>query len=109
MAWALPFWMWGEFDLVVSNPPYIPAADYANLATEVRDHEPKQALTPGPRGTEVIEQILDARRAPMVMLEIGFSQLDDVRRVANGHEIVEVINDLAGIQRVADLSHYGAR
>lgn len=99
----------GEFDLVVSNPPYIPAGEIETLAVEVRDHEPKSALTPGPLGTEVIERILDARRAPIVMLEIGFGQLQDVRRVARGYEVVEIINDLAGIERVVVLSRYGRK
>jgi release factor glutamine methyltransferase len=99
----------GDFDLVVSNPPYIPASDYDQLETEVRDHEPRGALTPGPRGTEVIERILGGRRAPMVMLEIGFGQLDDVRQVAAGYDIVEVINDLAGIERVVVLSRHGRK
>jgi release factor glutamine methyltransferase len=94
----------GEFDLIVSNPPYIPIADYEQLSVEVRDHEPQIALTPGPRGTEMIERILEARRAPVVMLEIGFVQLDDVREVAGGYEITDVINDLAGIERVVVLS-----
>jgi len=97
----------GGFDLIVSNPPYIPLDDYTNLATEVRDHEPRGALTPGPRGTEVIERILAARRAPVVILEIGFGQLGDVRDFANGYEIIEVINDLAGIERVVVLSRHG--
>jgi release factor glutamine methyltransferase len=92
-----------NFDLIVANPPYIPRADYEQLATEVRDHEPQLALTPGPRGTEMIERILAARRALMVMLEIGFGQLNDVRAVANGYEIVDVINDLAGIERIVIL------
>jgi release factor glutamine methyltransferase len=93
----------GEFDLVVANPPYIPRRDYEQLAVEVRDHEPQLALTPGPRGTEMIERILSARRAETVMLEIGFGQLADVRDVARGYEIVEVINDLAGIERIVVL------
>src|SRR5438067_1687167 len=59
---------------IVSNPPYIAEPIIETLATEVRDHEPRMALTPGPRGTEVIERILDqAQRAP-VMLEIGYGQ-----------------------------------
>jgi release factor glutamine methyltransferase len=97
----------GEFDLVVSNPPYIPAAEYERLETVVRDHEPRNALTPGPRGTEVIERILDARRTPVVLLEIGFGQLADLRHVAAGYDVVEVINDLAGIERVVVLSRHG--
>jgi release factor glutamine methyltransferase len=94
----------GEFDLIVANPPYIPRGDYEQLATEVRDHEPRIALTPGPRGTEMIERILGARGAPVVMLEIGFGQLADVRAVARGYETIDVINDLAGIERVVILA-----
>jgi release factor glutamine methyltransferase len=94
----------GEFDLIVANPPYIPRADYEQLAIEVRDHEPRIALTPGPRGTEMIERIFAARRAPIVMLEIGFGQLAGVREVARGYQIVEIINDLAGIERVVILT-----
>jgi release factor glutamine methyltransferase len=99
----------GEFDLVVANPPYIPEDDYGNLSSEVRDHEPRGALTPGPRGTEMIERILAARRAPVVMLEIGFGQLADVRNVAGGNDITDVINDLAGIERVVVLSRHGRK
>jgi release factor glutamine methyltransferase len=99
----------GEFDLIVANPPYIPRADYEQLDTEVRDHEPQLALTPGPRGTEMIERILDARRAPVIMLEIGFGQLADIRNVARGYEIVDIINDLAGIERVVVLSRHGRK
>jgi release factor glutamine methyltransferase len=99
----------GDFDVIVSNPPYIPAADYAQLATEVRDHEPRGALTPGPRGTEVIARILDAQRAPAVLLEIGFGQLPDLRQVAGGYDIAEVVNDLAGIERVVVLSRHGRK
>jgi release factor glutamine methyltransferase len=99
----------GEFDLIVANPPYIPRADYEQLATEVRDHEPQLALTPGPRGSEMIERILAARRAPVVMLEIGFGQLADVRDIARGYDIVDVINDLAGIERVVVLSRHGRK
>lgn len=46
----------GPFDLVVSNPPYIPSADIAGLAIEVRNHDPRRALDGGPDG-------LDAYRA----------------------------------------------
>ena len=94
----------GEVDLIVSNPPYIPAAEIEGLDIEVRDHEPRVALTSGPLGTEVIKRILDARRAPMVMFEIGFGQLGDLRHVARGYDIIDVTNDLAGIERVVTLS-----
>jgi release factor glutamine methyltransferase len=89
----------GRFDALVSNPPYIPAADVPSLQTEVRDHEPHLALTPGPRGTEVIERLF---LAPLVMMEIGFGQEAAVRSIAaaNGYRVDAVIPDLAGIARV---------
>ena len=51
----------GRFDLVVSNPPYIAAAEVASLAPDVRDWEPRHALTPGPTGLEAYAA--DRRRA----------------------------------------------
>ena len=88
------------FDVIVSNAPYIPAADVVELSTEVRDHEPRIALTPGPLGTEVIEPLL-RMRAPLVLLEIGFGQAQQVRELAeNVGYGVEIRNDLAGIPRI---------
>jgi len=93
-------------EFVVSNPPYIAEPIVDTLATEVKDHEPRMALTPGARGTEVIEQILDqAQRAP-VLLEISYGQdaeITDVAR-AHGYRVDEILQDLAGIPRVVVLS-----
>lgn len=91
----------GAFDLVVSNPPYIPWADVETLATEVRDHEPRIALTPGPRGTEMIERIIAEAGEAAVILEIGLGQLPLIGAVE------EVVKDLAGIDRVVVLSRHG--
>ena len=101
----------GQFHLVVSNPPYIAQREIATLQTEVRDHEPMMALTPGPVGTEVIERILDdARRvlAPdgLVIMEIGFGQemlLRDLAAAKN-YNVERLMADLAGIARVVVLS-----
>jgi release factor glutamine methyltransferase len=99
----------GDFDVVVSNPPYIAADDVAGLQVEVRDHEPHLALTPGPHGTEIIEKIYDAARGAMVLLEIGFGQADAVREIAHarGYRVKEIRNDLAGIPRVVVASFHG--
>ncbi len=101
----------GAFDLVVSNPPYIPAHDIGGLQVEVREHEPRNALTPGPRGTEAIERILDQaaqrlRENGRVILEIGFGQEQIVRDLAAVKQFVvdEVVNDLAASPRVIVLS-----
>ncbi len=89
----------GTFDAIISNPPYIAAGDVPSLQVEVRDHEPQGALTPGPRGTEVIERLF---AAPLVLMEIGFGQEPAVRAIVEerGYRVDAVIPDLAGIPRV---------
>ena len=96
-------------DVIVSNPPYIAEADVETLATEVREHEPRIALTPGPRGTEAIERILDAAGNALVLMEVGFGQEQSVRDVAAAHgfTVDDFLNDLAGIPRVVVLSRDG--
>ena len=98
-----------RFELVVSNPPYIAEEEIATLATEVRDHEPRMALTPGPRGTEVIDRIYAGARGAPVMMEIAYGQTEAVRRVAEsrGYRVDEVLRDLAGIERVVVSSPHG--
>jgi release factor glutamine methyltransferase len=98
-----------DFDWIVSNPPYIPAADIEALAPEVRDYEPRAALTPGPAGTEIIARILDQAGRARVILEIGFGQSEAVRDLAAAHHfnVDELRNDLAGIPRVIVLSRHG--
>ena len=92
----------GEFDLIVSNPPYIALSEVPALEPQVRDYEPRIALSPGPRGTETIERIFRAARNARVILEIGYGQENAVRGVAEAlnFEIERVISDLAGIPRI---------
>ena len=99
-----------DFDLVVANPPYIAAQEMQQLAPEVRDHEPRIALTPGARGTEVIERIL-AQAKTNVIMEIAMGQESAIRELAAiyRYDIDAVINDLAGIPRVVVLSARGRR
>ncbi len=104
----------GTFDIIVSNPPYVPQSEYEQLATEVRVHEPRMALTPGPGGTEIIERILDdshARLAPKgnVILEVGYGQEEAIREIAEAkrYEVEAFLPDLAGIPRVVVLSAHG--
>jgi len=98
------------FDVIVSNPPYIAGADVAGLQVEVRDHEPRVALTPGPSGTEVIERIFDAAGRALVITEIAFGQADAVRELAHarGLAVHEIRNDLAGIPRIVVASRHHA-
>jgi release factor glutamine methyltransferase len=103
----------GLFDVVVSNPPYVPLDEYEQLAVEVRIHEPRMALTPGPRGTEVIERILDEAAvrladAGLVLLEVGRGQEQAIRALAASKRftVEEFLPDLAGIPRVVVLSRH---
>jgi release factor glutamine methyltransferase len=105
----------GDYDLIVSNPPYIAAAEVERLMPEVRDHEPRMALTPGPSGTEIIErmlaQIAERAAGARVMIEVGFGQEAAIRAVAavHGYEVETFIPDLAGIARVVVLSAHGRK
>lgn len=96
-------------DVIVSNPPYIADADVETLTTEVRDFEPRIALTPGPRGTEAIERILDSAGNALVLMEVGFGQEQSVRDVAAAHgfTVDDFLDDLAAIPRVVVLSRHG--
>lgn len=97
------------FDLILSNPPYIPSADIESLEPEVRDHEPRQALDGGPDGLDAVRVILSQagdRLLPSgrLILEIGFDQKPLVKSLAQGFSWVtelDFIKDLAGHYRLA--------
>jgi len=104
---ALPDCLTGAVDLVVSNPPYVSAAQWERLDPVVRHHDPYEALVPGPGGSEALTYILDeARRwlAPSgaLVLELSPEQAAVLRRRAHelGYGQVEVRPDLAGRDRV---------
>jgi len=97
----------GQFDLIVSNPPYIAAAEMADLAPEVRLHEPEMALTPGGDGLAAY-RILSAN-APRFLtdrgrlaVEIGPTQGAEVLRLMakSGFEKLEIRQDFDGRDRV---------
>jgi release factor glutamine methyltransferase len=95
----------GAFDLVISNPPYIPTPDLQGLQPEVK-HEPLQALDGGADGLGVIRRIvLGARhRTPRLLVEIGHSQAAAARELAlqAGWTNVQVTKDLDGHDRVME-------
>ncbi len=73
-----------RFDLVVSNPPYIAESALPGLQREVRDHEPRIALTPGGDGLSVIKRLireghLVLKTSGHLLIEIGFDQPDAVQ------------------------------
>jgi release factor glutamine methyltransferase len=99
-----------QFDLVVSNPPYVSAALMAGLQREVRDHEPLIALSPGPDGLSVIRRLLDEAPGFLkdhghLIMEIGFDQGEAVRELIDERvwQLLEIRPDLQGIPRIVIL------
>ena len=106
--WADPPSNWRcRADAVVSNPPYVAGDDWESLQPEVRDHDPQEALVPGPHGLEAYREVAPAaydllRSGGWLLLELGLGQENAVRGIAaeTGFRGVEVTPDLAGIPRV---------
>ena len=95
------------FDVIVSNPPYIPLADIETLQPEVREHEPNQALTDGSDGLAIIRRIVAGAVDYLVpggylLIEIGFGQHENVRLLfpKDLWQTVDIIPDLQGIPRI---------
>ncbi len=97
----------GAFDAILSNPPYIGEEELTALPPEIRDHEPRLALSPGLDPLAVHRRIASEaarylRPAGRLIVEIGFGQEAALRQAyaASGLEILELRPDLAGIPRV---------
>jgi release factor glutamine methyltransferase len=95
------------FDLIVSNPPYIPRRDANTLAREVRDHEPAIALYGGEEGYELYAGLIALARRQLkpggiFVAELGHDSLPAVQPLLDAGQwtAVGVSNDLAGIPRV---------
>jgi release factor glutamine methyltransferase len=91
-------------DVVVANLPYVPSSDVEHGTGSMR-HEPHLALDGGPDGLDVIRRLMDGvggRVAPRaaLLLEIGAGQADVVRELAPSDASVDLVRDLAGIDRV---------
>ena len=96
----------GNYDLILSNPPYITAAEMAELSREVREHDPEVALTPGGDGLEPYRAIARDVREHLrpgghVLVEIGWKQGADVAALFNaaGLADVRVLPDMDGRDR----------
>ena len=95
----------GTFDLVISNPPYVPARDKSTIQREVRDYEPEVALYGGDDGLEIYRRLVpEAGRllAPggWLVMEIGYALGDAVSDMLDAWKNVEIRSDLAGLPRV---------
>ncbi len=95
----------GQFDLIVSNPPYIPESELAGLQREVREHEPRVALMAGETGLENYARLLPAALRLLtpggwLILEMGYRSAEGVRNWFTDWAEVETRCDLQGWPRV---------
>jgi release factor glutamine methyltransferase len=96
----------GVFDLILSNPPYIPTGDLAGLPSDIRGYEPQAALDGGPDGLSAYRALAPVLAAKLdagglAVLEMGAGQSHLVQEIAEaaGFRVTEIAPDLAGISR----------
>lgn len=96
----------GTFDMIISNPPYIPENQISTLATEVKKYDPLRALSGGKDGLQFYRKLAEESRLflkphGMIAVEIGKSQEKDVIALfsENGFELKKTRKDLNGILR----------
>ena len=102
----------GQFDIIISNPPYIPTADIENLAPDVRDYDPKVALDGGADGLNAYRALARTVGAVMVprarlFLEIGQGQAQDVIALFENEGFchLQTVKDYGGIDRILVFSY----
>ncbi len=95
-----------EFDIIVSNPPYIPEYEYNELDIEVKKFDPIIALVGGDDGLKCYREIADIasiilKKGGYILLEVGYNQALDVIDIFSKKDfsIVEIAKDLSGINR----------
>lgn len=96
-----------SYNIIVSNPPYIPTDEIEGLMTEVKDHEPRIALDGMKDGLEFYRKIAEASvkhltKPGQIYLEIGYDQAEAVRQILTDAGFCDVIikKDLSGHNRV---------
>jgi release factor glutamine methyltransferase len=101
----------GQFDIIASNPPYIPAAEIAGLSPDVRNFDPALALLGGEDGLDPYREIAAGAAAHLkpeghVLVEIGAGQAEDVAAIfaARGFSLRAAHSDLGGHVRCLDFS-----
>lgn len=97
----------GKFDLIVSNPPYIPLHEYVALDKQVSDYEPMLALLAGEDGTEFYTAIVKEAKNYLndrgsIMFEVGYNQAEALEEIlkSQGYSEIYKVKDLQGINRV---------
>src|SRR3954468_3806220 len=96
----------GDFDAVVSNPPYVGDSEEDHVQLEARKSDPRGAVFAGPSGTEVIARLIPQasrilRPGGWIVMEISGTIADAVRKLLEGWDNVQIKPDLQSIPKVA--------
>ena len=83
-----------KFDLIVSNPPYIPSQEIRKLSRDITNFEPRKALDGGPDGLDLIKKIIYKsnillKKSGILAIEIGFGQYRTVSKILNSYKFRE--------------------
>lgn len=96
-----------SYDIIVSNPPYIPTRDIEKLEPEVRDYDPIMALDGDTDGLRFYRRIIEEssnylNNNGFIAFEIGYNQGDDVKSLLEekGYKDIHIYKDLGGLDRV---------
>ncbi|MBO5411915.1 MAG: peptide chain release factor N(5)-glutamine methyltransferase [Clostridia bacterium] len=94
----------GRFDIIVTNPPYIPTSEIDGLQREVQAHEPRLALDGGTDGLDYYRRIAEAApkylaRGGTLMMEVGKGQAQAVVKMFKGNGYSMIIQDFNGVDR----------
>lgn len=100
-----------SFDLIVSNPPYVPASEPETVQRDVRNYEPRIALFGGHSGEELYQQLIPQAHQLLkaqgwLVMEIGYSREAQTRALLKRWRNVKVHPDLQGIPRVVVAQPY---
>ena len=92
------------FDLIISNPPYIPSADIELLQREVRDYEPRLALDGGADGLDIYRRIAETaceklHSGGVLLMEVGIGEAQEIVKLFKGHSCAMIAQDFNGIER----------
>ena len=103
-----------NFDVVVSNPPYVGESEEDQVQLEVRKFEPRQAVFAGPTGLEVISRLIPQAQAALrpegwLVMEISGTTASGAKQLLSAWRQVSVTNDLQGIPRVVSARNFAAQ
>lgn len=105
-SWTEEGFITNKFDIIVSNPPYIPTKEIETLDTEVKEYDPITALDGGSDGLDCYRQIANItplllKENGYILFEVGYNQAEDVANIGikNNLTLIKIVPDLSNINR----------